>query len=78
MYTTVHTRGIVNHNTTHHGTAYRSRIGREYATIGLKDFIHPATHNTGLQFDGLFVLCQFIFLPMLAGNYQHAVRTTLS
>ena len=78
VYATVHTGGIINHNTTDHCTAYRGRVGWEHATIWLQDLIHTSTYNTWLQFNGVLILAYFILLPMLASNDEHRVRTTLT
>ena len=51
MHTAVHTRGIVDDNTTYHRTSYRGRVRREHTTIGLQDLIYPRSHDSRLQFD---------------------------
>ena len=78
MHATVHARGIIDDDTTHHGTAYRCRVGREHPAIGLQDFVDTTTHNTRLQSDGFLVFTQLVFLPVLASHNEHAIRTALS
>ena len=78
MHATVHTRGIVDDDTTHHRTAYRGRIGWKYPAVGLQDLIHASPHNAWLQLDGILIFADFVLLPMLACHDEHRVRTTLS
>ena len=77
MHTTVHARGIVYHNTANHGAADGSRVGREHTAIGLQDFVHPGANNARLQFDGVLVGTQFVFLPILSCHDKYGVSTTL-
>ena len=78
MHTAVHTRGIVDHDTTHHRRTDRGRVRREHAPVRFQDLIHLRTHDTWLKFDCILILTDLIFLPVLASHDQHTLGTALS
>ena len=49
MHTAVHARGIINHNTTHHGRTNRSRIGREHAAVWFQYLVDSCTYDSWLK-----------------------------
>ena len=51
MHATVHTRGIVDDNSTHHCTSDTGRVGWEYTAVRLQNLVYPGAHDTRLQFD---------------------------
>ena len=78
MHTTVHARGIIDHNTTHHRATDRSWIGWEHTTIRFQDLIDTGTHDARLERDALMVVGKTIPLPMLTCHNQHRIRAALS
>ena len=78
MHAAVHTRGIVYHDTTYHGSTDRCRIGWEHTSVWLQYLINPRPHYTRLQRDALGCIRKHILLPMLASHNEHAVGTALS
>ena len=78
MYAAVHTRGIVDDDTAHHGRTDGGRVGWEHTSVGFQDLIHPRTYDARLEFDGFLVLANLVFLPVLACYDQHALGTALS
>ena len=78
MYATVHARGIVTDDTSHHSRADGSRIGRKHPTERLQDFIHASAHNSRLQTDRFMVVGHFILFPVLAGHYQDGIAHRLT
>ena len=78
MYATVHARGIVTDDTSHHSRANGSGIGRKHPTERLQDFIHASAHNSRLQTDCFMVVGHFILFPILAGHYQDGIAHRLT
>ena len=78
MHATVHARGIVDDDTTHHRRAYRSRVWGEYPSVGFQNLIHPRPHNTRLQFYAFLISNYLITFPVFARHDEHGIRTTLS
>ena len=78
MNTAVHTRGIVDDDTTYHRTSYRGRIRWEHSAIRLQNLIHPSTYDARLEFNTILILADFVLLPMLTCHDEYRVCTALS
>ena len=78
MHTAVHARGVVDHDTAHHGRADAGGVRREHTAVGLQDLVHTGPHDARLELDCLLILAYLILFPMLACYDEHAVGTTLS
>ena len=78
MSTAIHSRSIVHHNTTHHGTLNAGRIGSKLTTEWSQQFIHSLSDNTWLKSDLLMVIRNAVFFPILSSNNQNGVTNGLS
>ena len=78
MCAAVHARCIVHHNASHHGRLLGGRVGGEGSSVGSKYLIHPLTDDARLQGDGLGILPNGIFFPVLARYDEHRVSNGLA
>ena len=78
MGATVHARGIVHNDASHHGALYGSRVWGELASIGGKEFIDPLSHNTRLKGNLSAVGTDGVLFPVFAGHDENGVADGLS
>ena len=77
MYATVHARGIIDDDAAHHGRPDGGRVRREDASVRLQNLVYTGADDARLQADGVLMLSELIFLPVLASYNEHAVGTAL-
>ena len=78
MHATVHSRCIVAHDATNHGTVDRCWVGREHAVVGLEQTVYMTAHHTGSQGHRVVVVAEGEFLPILSGHDEHGIAQALS
>ena len=74
---TVHSRGVVHHNTAHHSTLNRRRIGRETIAIGFEHLAHLCPYHTWLQADSAPTIEHLITLPIFTRYHKYRIAHRL-